>query len=258
MKAFGLTLIFATASLFSMPMGNPASPQIIEKGVTSDGDFWLGARLGYMHDEVIDRSVDTVDRYRSGIEEFSSSGDYGILNFTFIDRIGLYGVIGAEHFKLVHNPIATQQDIYRTANHFSWTLGGRAVLFNFSKTVVGLDVQYHSCKPQISSITSNGNAVRPLSISRINYRQWQVGLGVTHQMDFFYPYFGVCFSNLIADLKHLPPGYLPAENYFKIRSHSKFGLSFGATISTGQYFMLSIEGRVIDEQEINVSWSMRF
>ena len=142
--------------------------------------------------------------------------------------------------------------------HYLWALGGRGILLEWGKLALGVGGRYSYCNYKPSWLTTN--AV-PVTVSRthLRWRQWQADIDLSYRIDLFTPYFGVKYSGTEAKIGLMPipiAGNGSGTDHFRTRT--PVGIFIGCSISSGKYFMLNIEGRLVDEDAVTISGDLRF
>lgn len=239
------------SSLCALYSGNPTAPSIIEEGFFFCKENVVAIKAGYQRDWVFNRGMKSID-------EFSYLEDQGVLTFNFFDRLELYGSLGAASFDITDIPTKGVRNEYNTHDQFAWGLGLRGIIYAWENISLGADVKYGRAQPTLRYMTSNGVPTHPHSGSKLNFHEWQIGIGASYQIDIFYPYLTVRYSNATAHLKHLPPGFLEGTRHFTMKNRRKFGLSLGCTLSNGSRFSGLVETRFIDEQAITLAGEVKF
>ena len=93
----------------------------------------------------------------------------------------------------------------------------------------------------------------------MRYHEWQVGVGISYQVDLFVPYIALKYSNASVRYRNLPAGFLSGRKTgFNAKNRGKFGLALGTSLTTGRLFALNLELRMIDEQAITLSGELKF
>ena len=255
---FFLFLFFPYFSLLGLYNGNPAAPEIILEGLFFDKDNFISVEVGYQRNWVLDRKMKVVTCVCGNMDIFSYVSDRGILTCNFLNRFSLYGEIGSARFNGVHNVIARRErNQYETRDQLIWGVGAKQVILNWEKATLGLDVKYERAKPQLRWMTQNGRFVAPISKSHLIFQEWQVGLGLGFELEYFFPYCALKYSNASGSIDNLVENFLPERNKFKIKNRRKFGLVFGCSFSNRKHFNLTIETRIIDEQAISFTGQIK-
>lgn len=249
---------FFSPSLFALYSGNPAAPSIIEEGFFFCKSNVVAAKVGYERDWVFDRDMKAVSKVSGRMDDFSYLADQGVLTLNFIDRLEIYGSAGAASFNLSHIPMTGVRNEYETHDQFAWGVGARGIIYPWERVALGADIKYGRSQPVLRYLTTNGVPIKPNSGTKLNFHEWQIGIGVSYQVNIFYPYLTVKYSNATARLKHLPRGFLPGTRHFNMKNRRKFGIALGCSLSNMSRFSLTVEARLIDEQAITLAANLKF
>lgn len=134
----------------------------------------------------------------------------------------------------------------------------RAALFEWGKATLGMGGRYEQTASNLSWLTADGVS-QSVSGTRLQWREWQVDLDLSYHIDLLTPYIGTKYSNVKTRIRNAQTA-IGANNshnsYFKNRN--PVGLVLGCSLSTGKYFMLNLEARLIDEEAVTVSADIRF
>lgn len=250
--------LFLTPQLFALYMGNPSSVEVIDQGFFFSKENWLAVKAGYKRDWVFDRNMRAVSKISGRMDDFDFISDQGILTINLIDRIEVFGSAGAARFHAAHRPSSGIRHEYETHDQFTWGIGGRGLLFSWKGASLGVEGSYQKAHPSIKWMTVNGAPISPSPGSKLAYHEWQVGMGVSYQIDLFIPYIGAKYSNAGASFRHLPSGFLTTGRHFKTKNRRKFGMAIGTTLSNGNRFAATVEARLIDEQSITLAAEAKF
>jgi hypothetical protein len=95
--------------------------------------------------------------------------------------------------------------------------------------------------------------------THVQWREWQVDFNLSYNIDIFTPYLGVKYSNSQAKLGVFPTvisnGGTGSDQF---QNRIPVGIVIGCSISNCKYFMLNLEGRLIDEDAVTISGDLRF
>lgn len=253
-----LALSFAING-YSLYYGSPALPEVTTEGLFIPRDFFLGVKVGYEGDFLFDRSLKPTNHHIQKMDVFEYHMQQGVITANFVDRFEVYSSLGAMKFHIEPRVTNVSQLTMETGNHFTWGVGARAIIFGFSTAAVGLDVKYQKATPHFDWILQNGAPIASTDGAKLNYQEWQIGLGISYQTGIFTPYIGAIFCQTLSKYRNFPVGLL-AENAtsFKVKSRSKFGMAVGTSLSDSKIFDLEIEGRLIDETAVTITGSVRF
>lgn len=253
-----LFLLIFSSKIFSLYMGNPSAPEVVNEGCFFSVENWLAVKAGYQRDWVFERTMKAVSKISGRMDCFSFVSDQGVLTVNVIDRIELYGSAGATHLHAAYCSRSNVLYEYKTHDQLTWGIGLRGIFASFEKVSLGIDGVYQRAHPAMQRITVNGAPVKDSSAARLFYSEWQIGLGISYQQDPFIPYIGVKYANATARFHHLPLGALTTGGHFKVKNRRKFGMVLGTTGSNGKYFGSTVEIRLIDEQSITLAAEVKF
>lgn len=255
MKKF-ISLLLLQCALFGLYNGNPAEPQIIDKGFFIAQDSLFNFKVGYQGDWVYDRKLRAFKTARGRIDRFEIWINQGVATLSLLDRIELYGSAGSMKAEISHRPHSDgKHREYQT--HDKWTagIGMRVLLMQWKHTSLGIDGKFQYGEPPVTWGTVNGVAFRTPG-GRLLYREYQVSAGFAQAVDIFTPYAAVTYSNVHASFEGLDD-VIP-HHHFKMRSRDHFGLALGCTFSSGKKFDFNIEARVLDEQAVTAAGNIKF
>ena len=255
------SFLTAASPLLAAPVGNPAAPKIITEGFFFSPSVWADLRLGYEGDFVSDAKMEQQVESSGRVDGYSQSTNSGTVTLNILNRLDLFGVFGSSKVQADWR-FSDGDALFRiemeTHYDFLWAAGARAVLFEWGKTSLGLGARYSASNYTPTWLTTNG-ASSPVSGSHFEWKQWQVNLGLSYNIDLFTPYIGGKYSSEKAHLSSFPTpiaGNDSGSNHFKNRQ--PVGLYLGCSLSTGKLFMLNVEGRLIDEEAVTISGDFRF
>ena len=254
-------LLIGSNCLRAAPVGNTAAPGLIQDGFLIPSDCWIDLRVGYEGDFVGDGRLQQTQEGSGRVDTFQQYTNSATVTLNVLDRLDLFGVFGssrvAADWRFNHNKAITRIEV-ETLYHYLWALGGRGILLEWGKLALGVGGRYSYCNYKPSWLTTN--AV-PVNVSRthLRWRQWQADVDLSYRIDLFTPYFGVKYSGTEAKLGVIPvpiSGNGSGSDHFRTRT--PVGIFIGCSISTGKYFMLNIEGRLVDEDAVTISGDLRF
>ena len=236
-----ITLLFACSlQLFALYNENPAAPGLIENGLIFKKDAWFGMGLEYEYSHVINRRL-------QAIEQFSYDLNQGTVVFNLLKRFDIYGSLGAMGASVKEASLK-----YTTQNDLAWGAGARALVYQWNRFSIGMDGKYEHSYLNISHLDVNGAPAVLSKKSKMDYREWQLGLGFSYATPFLIPYAVANYSFASVDA-HLP-GYL----FYQGKNRRKFGLALGTTVTSSEIFFLNIEARLIDELGMTVAGRFQF
>ncbi len=258
MKLIGVFILLCSSIKgFALYMGNPAEPEIIEKGMFIPQDAVISVKIGYQGDFIFDRRLRAYDGVQGRMDRFNVHSDQGVLTLSFFDRLDIYGSVGALETNFSHRPKpGHQRREYESGSQMTWGVGGRAILFKWGNTDVGMQGGFQWANPHIKWDALNGESFTTDAVLR--YREWQIGVAASHQIDLFTPYLGVKYSHVFGLLSQLRSNLELPKRSFKLRNRDYFGLVLGVTLSPKRWIDLTCEVRMIDEQAITIDGNLKF
>ena len=255
-------LLGAFAPLHAAPVGNTAEPQVIQEGFLIPRDSWVNFRLGYEGDFVSDGRLKQVQEGAGPVDNYSQTTNSGTVTLNFVERLDLFAVFGSSRTSAEWR-FTNAQDIVHNAemetfHDFLWAAGGRAILFQWGNCDLGCGGRYAAVNNHPSWLTIDGVNASVAGAS-CDWKEWQVNLDVSYHIEILTPYVGVKYSNAQTRLGTFPTEIAAdgsGNNHFK--NKTSVGVFVGCSFSTGKYFMLNVEGRLIDEEAVTVSGDFRF
>jgi len=228
-----------------MYQSNPAGPELIDKGIWSCPEFFLGVKGGYQFDRVFDWRM-AVSNVRGHVHESKMLANQGVVTLNFFDRAEIYGQAGAAYFHFVDD-IKTpgeewQRVKFKKGNNWIWGVGGRASFLSWGNVTLG------------------GSGGYQRSEHKIHYTEWQIGLGLAYQAKMLAPYIGGTFHRVNAHF-HVPRGSLigfPATHNIRMHNRLHYGVTVGCDFSPHKYIDVGAEFRMISETALTVKADIKF
>ncbi|MCH9630053.1 MAG: Major outer membrane porin [Chlamydiia bacterium] len=257
-KALLSAFVLASCGAHALYNGAPSLPHVTETGFFFNKDDWFALKVGYQGDLLIDRSLRPTNNRIKRMDVFGYHLNQGVITANFVDRFEVYSSLGAAKFFIEPRVTETTRLSMETGNRFTWGVGARGVLYEVSKFTFGMDVKYQEANPSFQWISLNGAPIGPTGGAKLKYQEWQIGLGVSYRIELFTPYIVGRYCQTLSRYKHFPLGLL-ANNAtsFRVKSRKKFGISVGATLSSGNIFDMDFEARMIDETAATIALTVR-
>jgi hypothetical protein len=253
--------IFFTLKSFSAPVGNPLNPALIEQGFFISPSSAVNFRIGYEGNFVKDSNLKKTVIQRGKIDDFKQDINSGTFTLNFQNRLDIIAVLGASKIKsnwrFDENNVSKRIEL-ETNYRFYYALAARVILFEWGNTVLGSGARYSEAKPSIFWLLKD-STLQNINEAAVNYKDWQVDLGLSHKIDIFVPYIGIKYLNSKAKIMNVIS--VIADNnltYMKMKSRDNFGLYLGTSLSNSKYFLFTIEARLIDEEAISVFGEIKF
>jgi len=255
-------LICFSFKAFASPQGNSAEPRVLRGGFFIPSKCWVNIRGGYEGDFVFDAQMQQDQEGSGPVDQYSQTTNAGIATINLLERLDLYGVFGSSRVSAQWRFIDMAQRVrnaqMETQHHFCWGVGMRAILIQQGKWSLGLGGRYSASHNRVSWLTIDGTSA-PTNSARFRWREWEANLGVAYHIDLFTPYIAVNYLDKKAILNRL--SFFVADqgaekDHFSNRR--PVGINLGCALSTGKYFFLNVEARVINEEAATVSGEFRF
>jgi hypothetical protein len=260
MKKFAC--LFICSVLQAAPVGNTSAPDLIEKGMFAGCGNSVDFRSGYEGDYVADGRMNQHDEGNGRVDCYQQNTNSGTVTCNIENRMDLYGVFGGSSTSANWRFTNLDDNIVRivadTNTNFLWAIGARTILVEWCNVSLGCGGRYSSCHYQLSKLTFDG-AEASTAGALFHWRQWQVNLDFSYKIHLFTPYIGTKYSNERTELRNFSvPISASGTGSNEFQNRNPVGLYVGCGLSTGNYFMLNIEGRLIDEEAITISADFRF
>ncbi len=263
MKKIVLCFSLLFSSLYSAPIGNTAAPSIIKEGLIFSCENWIDLRVGYEGDFVVDGRVNQFDQGSGRVDRYQQQTNSAVVTANILNRLDLYALFGSSKTKakwrfedMVAETITLMQ--LKTTHDILYGGGGRAILFEWGKASLGMGGRYSTCEYDPKSLSANGTQ-QSVQGSEMHWNEWQVNLDLSYHIDLFTIYIGTKYMQAVTRLSGFSvpiSANQTGSNSFKNRD--PVGLYLGCTLSNGKYFMMNLEGRLIDEEAVTVSADFRF
>lgn len=211
--------------------GNPALPEIPEKGIFLPIESFGGVKVGWQADLVFQTD-----------KHFNYQMYQGVVTANFIDRVEVFASLGTMKGKLNY----PQNTSFHTSFDTTWGIGGRVLLIYWNQLVMGVNAQYQSARLDITKRFENTIEYTPRG-KHLRYKDWQVGVGFAYHLDWVVPYLGLAY--------HAP--HITAPNV-TLDQQDPFSIYVGFTLTNDKYAEISFEGRMIGENGISLSGNVRF
>lgn len=225
----------AAMPLFGFYVGNPADPALMNAGFFSAGYPFFKFTSGYIYDYTQNKRLIATDQT---IKKFGLHSQLASFSFIFIERFQIFGTAGGSKEIIKKQPLNDLIFDVHTNYHFSWSAGGKAILFQWGQTYFSGDFTYFAVPSSQKSFFKYLNRLNlPLDTEKQTFslREWQASLGLSSRFFFFTPYAGTTYfhSKLHAQV-----------NY---RNDVNWGYFYGLTLSLTGRLHLNFERRMRDE-----------
>jgi hypothetical protein len=261
-KHFFLWMLLFPCLLSGAPIGNPASPSLIQEGFVIPKESWANIRGGYEGNFVGDAKMTQKHPGSGNVDSLEQYTNSASITLNLLERLDLFTILGSSRLasdwriKTPEGAITRLQ--METQYNFLWNLGIRAILVEWGNLGLELGGRYFYANYKPNWVTSNA-VPESTKGSKVEYRGWQSDLSLYYKIELLTPYIGVFYEDAHACLYrfHTPIAKNNMTvNHFKTKN--PIGLVIGCGISNGKYFMMNVEGRFIAEQAVSISGDLRF
>lgn len=254
--------MFAVGVVNATPINNPALPAYIREGVFFENS--VSFRVGYEGNFVSDARLKQTDSSSGRVDNFKINANSGSLTFNILNWFDVFSMLGASRIHTDWRITPPSGGNFRleteTRYDFSWTVGGKTLVYKWENTAIGLSGRYYSSYPELAWLTIDGQPVFTNNAS-IRYDEWQIALGIGHKIGIFVPYAGIKYSDAKADLSGLSENIIVSNdgsNTLIMKRKEHVGAFLGVSLTNGEKFLLNIEARLADEEAATVSGEVRF
>lgn len=262
MKKFLACLVYGFCSIgFGAPIGDPATPHLIREGFFISPESRIDVRAGYEGDFVADARMEQYAESTGRVDCYSQETNAGTATLNFVDRLDLYGILGSSRtcadWRFTINGDTHRAQI-ETLYNFLWGIGARGILYESGCATFGVGSRYEQAHYDNMWLTIDG-LVQHVAGTFLHWRSFQIDADVAYQIDIFSPYIGIKYSYVRAKIGNFATPI--ADNgggIDQFKNRTAVGVFIGCSLSSGKYFMLNIEGRLIDEEAVTISGDFRF
>ncbi|MCP5469232.1 MAG: hypothetical protein H7A36_01845 [Chlamydiales bacterium] len=277
-----LLLLLAAAPLSALPLQNPMLSTMFSDGLICEdscGAAFFGlfdVRLGFYGDYVYNTHMKVKRPGNSGnVRKTSVMTNAGEVTVNFCN-FDVFATVGATNIDVLlgTRSLATsgtdQNNLLEitTDAGTSWSVGGRWAIWDCGAFGLGIEGQYFSASPSLNSLIGYARA-EPIYFNGqdVNYRAWQVGLGVNWMIPItecysLNPYWGgfwtdskMTFGNATA----LISGFSNVNvQLFDIEKNRQYGWAFGVTWLNAGLATITAEGRWAGEKAAFLSGQIQY
>jgi major outer membrane protein len=281
--------VLACGAVYALPVGNPSEASLLCDGLIWEGHCgmdpcdpcltWSDAfsvRAGFYGDYVFNRHLNVRnnnggdDNEGPHIENTEIFTNAGYIAANLWDRFDIFSTLGATNLHMASNvsafaPFGVFTDGERlelqTRTEFSWSVGARGTLWECGCTSLGIEGQYFAVCPKVTRVTvADVFSVYPDDLN-LEYREWQVGFGISHRINMFVPYIAVKWSSARASLTtndSLAVGGGGTVTLVDFENEKSWGYAVGVSLVDCEKAAITVEGRFADEKAVYVNGQIRF
>ena len=247
-----LPLLLYSAAVFSAPVGNPASPSLLEEGFWIPDAFWSNVQAGFTGDYLFQKRLKpSQESSGSGIRKAAIRGDaqIGEIVWSLRERFNLAAQMGTGRldWNWKQNGVFVKGE---SNSGFLWSGEAQLVVFEVKDTAFSAIGQAGGLDRIQAHASLDGT---PLERSaKIKFRYWQAGAAITQKIGFFAPYLGCLANKSVFKVSRLHPVSA------RLESATIAGPFLGCTFSRGSKIFLNFEWRGWFEEGLSVSGQLRF
>jgi major outer membrane protein len=274
--------ILSCVSAYALPVGNPSEATLLSHGAffntyceETDSCYeeccpLFSLRAGFYGDYIFDGHLQLAHSPHRDANYSEIHTNAGYLAINFFDRIDLFTTLGVSWIKLsINNNLMSPETLFPnletfivTKADFSWSIGGRATLFEWSGFACGLEGQYFNFSPgNVKYVNPGGAQINTDDVPyHFRYHEWQIGGGISYQLtSFLVPYIALKASRASIDINSVTlvigGEFITLPDF---RSSHYFGGAVGVSLVTCDTIAFTVEGRFFNENALYVNAQVRF
>jgi major outer membrane protein len=277
-------------ALYALPVGNPSEASLFLQGTWAENYCcdpcdpcfsWCEAwdfRVGYYGDFVFNRHMQVKKGKHEGraIDRTEIYTNAGYLVMNICNRIDLFGTIGATNILIKTDArawdyITSLESELRFRTYFSWSVGGRATLWQCDYFTVGAEGEYFQANTDFDNFLEyfSGTITYFNGKNTSHYSEWQVGLGICYRYATCCPTFamtpyaavkwaGSQFNLGNFSLTPIIDGVASDLLFPNLDNGKLWGYAVGISITLCDMVGVNVEGRWADEKALSVNGQFRF
>lgn len=227
---------FAILPLFSAYVGNPADPALMSTGFFSSSYPFFKFTSGYIYDYTQNKRFVSQDDFH--FKKFGLHSQLASFSTIFIERLQFFGTAGGSKEMVEEKSLYDMVLDIHTNYHFSWSAGGKLILFQWGQTFFSADFTYFAVPPSSKSyfkFLDRMKTVFDTKKQEFSLHEWQASVGLSSRFYFLTPYAGVTY------LKSKLQAQIPYSN------DVNWGYFCGLTMSLTGRLQFNFERRLRDE-----------
>jgi hypothetical protein len=248
-----LIALFFTSSLLAVPIGNPASPALLEKGFFISDLRGSNLQLGVVGDDLNQKRFKPRRQSRAlGIHKVTLQGtsEVGTLTWNLFERCNIQVELGSGNYQWRWKQRGNLFVSGYAKNGCIWSGNLKAVIIQVRDTTIGADLHAGGWSWMKGHAEAGG--IPEAGMSRSFLRYWQIGAGLTQKIGPLFPYIGLAANGSRMKIYPLETGT------GRLQSRHKIGLFLGCTLTKGDPIFLNLEWRGTFEQGLSIAGAVRF
>ena len=262
-KIFISFFLLLFCQIISCPVSVPTAPRLIEEGFFTSPASSASFRLGYEGNFVWDAKLEETPETRDRIDSFQMDAHMGVGTINIINRFDMYGACGEsriqgnwriEEIEGIQSRLETE-----TKYRLCWAAGAKALLFEWGKTALALGGKYFFTQPKMLWLIKDGSPIAT-DDTKIQWKEWQVDLALSHKVDLFTPYIGMKFDKKKVEMDGITQDSISSDGsgILHMKERNCMGMALGCALSQGKQFMLVVEVRFFDEEGATIIGDLKF
>lgn len=251
MKQIFSFLILLTPFAFGAPIGNPASPSILQDGLCISDTFWCQPRVTFLGDFTSQRLFICTKGPASVQKIFSSAAaQLGMVTWSIRERFDCSLVLGSgqNRFCLYQGNHRVE---FKPSGGLIWYGEAKLIILEILDTVLGGFAEAGGWDWMKGPLYENE---RPLNRrSHLQMRFWEFGMALTQRIGFFFPYGGAA----VAKSRWKVTSFFFPEPY-RLEQKYTIGPFIGCSLSPTSKISLNAEWRGWIENAWTISCEARF
>lgn len=261
-KYFFILFILFFSIGYSSPVGSPAQSNLLDKGFFLPFNWPVHFKGGYEGNFLLNGRMNQVEESSGRVDGFSLQMNSGTFTFNLDHRYEICGVFGSGLMKSdwrFNTGTGDSKAKVETRHGFSWAIAGNTLVYPWADSYIGIGLRITGSKANLSWLTINGVNI-PSGGANFRFLQWQGSGSIGHQIGYFIPYIGLKYCNTRGRIQNIENVAIANNGQGKIhmQNRNKIGFFLGVTLTKKEYFLLNIEGRLVDEEAVSISGDLQF
>lgn len=252
--------LFFLSSLSAMLVGDPSQPALTQCGVIFQTPCSFSFRAGYLDDWIYRLPTQEISDDPDALlmhAHFQISTYAGQLTCNFARRLDLYGLVGSSRMQI-------DEEIF-TKRALSWGTGLKLIILQSGDWYLGTDFKYFQTNQKPRYFIIDGQPYNVVNRYLLNYKEYQVAVGVAYQISVCVPYCNVTYLETTMEpvprkvLVRLPDVDEKVDfPTARMENENKWGAALGLTFLDNKRFTFSVEWRLVNQYAVDWNFDIRF
>jgi opacity protein-like surface antigen len=258
---FTIAIFWMKITACALPVDNPADAGLFATHQCKIRNTIFG--YGFYGDYVFNRHMETVEGRNIDTTELYTNAAY--LSLILRERVTLFSTLGVTRLSLntslgAFNAIDPHPLFeIESGSAFSYSLGAKAILFQFRTLSFGVGGKYFAAVPNIKRLYIASGAVSyPDEILQTRYSEWQINAGAACRFnEFFSPYAALKYSSSFWKLDNGRRFIIESNTntfLYNMQNRRNWGYAIGLTFCppATNKMAVTVEARFPDEKALHV------